>query len=284
MEGLRPAETEVGLVPAAASGDVAFAAGLAALVNEVYAVAEEGLWLDGVARTTSAELAGLMRVSELAVARRAGAIVGCVRIQRLDDYRGQLGMLVADPSQRGTGIGRALIHFAEELSVARGLRMMQLELLVPRDWTHPIKMFLEGWYTRSGYRLVRTERPEEAYPHLAPFLATACDLRIYHKVCGRAGESGVPAGADQACFVGDHYELRAVPGAELDHRSADVGLGSDRRSPTAQWGESCRHGGAVRAARGGHLAVGVQTRRSGTALIPCCRRPAESPAHCAQHR
>jgi ribosomal protein S18 acetylase RimI-like enzyme len=181
VEGVRPVEAEVGLVPAVASGDVTLVDGLAALVNEVYAVAEEGLWLDGVARTTSAELAGLMRASELAVARRAGAIVGCVRVQRLDDYCGEFGMLAAHPAQRGSGVGRALLRFAEELSAARGLRVMQLELLVPRDWTHPSKTFLAGWYTRSGYRLVRTDRPEEACPHLAPLLATACNYRIYHK-------------------------------------------------------------------------------------------------------
>ncbi len=112
MEGLPPTEAEVGLVPASASGDATLVDGLTALVNEVYAVAEEGLWLDGVARTTSAELAGLIRASELAVARRAGAIVGCVRIQRLDDYRGQFGMLAANLTQRGTGIGRALLRRA----------------------------------------------------------------------------------------------------------------------------------------------------------------------------
>jgi GNAT superfamily N-acetyltransferase len=123
-----------------------------------------GLWLDGTARTTSAELAGLIRAGELAVARREGAVVGCVRVQRLDDYCGEFGMLAANPTQRGTGVGRALLRFAEELSAARGLRRIQLELLVPRDWTHPSKAFLEGWYTRSGYRLVRTDRLKDAYP------------------------------------------------------------------------------------------------------------------------
>ncbi|MGH3922056.1 MAG: GNAT family N-acetyltransferase [Pseudonocardiaceae bacterium] len=201
MEGLRPSEAEVGLVPASASSDVTLVDGLTALVNEVYAVAEEGLWLDGVARTTSTELAGLIRASELAVARREGAIVGCVRVQRLDGDRGEFGMLAAKPAQRGTGVGRALLRFAEELSAARGLRMMQLELLVPRDWTHPSKTFLEGWYTRSGYRLIRTDRPEDAFPHLAPHLATACDYRIYHKALPprpcptrQAGKSHFPGG------------------------------------------------------------------------------------------
>ncbi len=189
MDDLRSTEAEVGIVRAAASGGVTLAAGLAALVNEVYAVAEEGLWVDGAARTTSAEITGLVRAGELAVARREGVIVGCVRVRRLDDDRGESGMLAASPAQRGTGVGPAPLRFAEELSAAKGLRVMQLELLVPRDWAHPSKTFLEGWYTRSGYRLVRTDRPEEAIPHLAKLLATACDFRIYHKALPATGVS-----------------------------------------------------------------------------------------------
>ena len=40
-------------------------------------------------------------------------------------------MLVAAPDQRGTGVGRALIDFAEQHSRERGRRAMQLELLAP---------------------------------------------------------------------------------------------------------------------------------------------------------
>ena len=65
-------------------------------------------------------------------------------------------MLVAAPEQRGTGVGRALVDFAERHSRERGLRAIQLELLVPRAWRHPSKEFLKAWYGRSGYRLIRT--------------------------------------------------------------------------------------------------------------------------------
>jgi GNAT superfamily N-acetyltransferase len=90
-------------------------------------------------------------------------------------------MLVADPEQRGTGIGRALLTFAEDLGRARGRRAMRLELLVPRTWRHPSKEFLTAWYGRCGYRLVRTTTLEESYAHLAPLLATPCDLQIHEK-------------------------------------------------------------------------------------------------------
>ena len=58
---------------------------------------------------------------------------------------------------------------------------MQLELLVPRGWSHPSKVFLDQWYTRMGYRVTRTGAIEEAYPELAPLLATPCDFLIYRK-------------------------------------------------------------------------------------------------------
>ena len=58
---------------------------------------------------------------------------------------------------------------------------MQLELLVPRDWRHPSKEFLKAWYGRRGYRLSRSGRLGDAYPHLAPLLATPCDLTVYEK-------------------------------------------------------------------------------------------------------
>jgi GNAT superfamily N-acetyltransferase len=90
-------------------------------------------------------------------------------------------MLVAAPEHRGTGIGRTLVAFAEQLNRERGRRAMQLELLLPREWQHPSKEFLKAWYGRIGYRLIRTTTIDDAHPHLAPLLATPCDFAIYEK-------------------------------------------------------------------------------------------------------
>ena len=60
-------------------------------------------------------------------------------------------------------------------------RAMQLELLVPREWSHPNKEFLAGWYGRRGYELIARRAMDEAYPHLAPLLATPCDLQVREK-------------------------------------------------------------------------------------------------------
>jgi GNAT superfamily N-acetyltransferase len=151
------------------------------LVNRVYAVAEEGLWVQGATRTTISEMTQLIAAGQIAVARLDGQVVGAVRVQQLDARTSEFGMLVADPAHRGEGIGRQLVAFAEETSRQRGLAVMQLELLEPRGWTHPTKAFLHAWYTRIGYRPAQSGTIDKSYPQLAPLLATPCDLVVYHK-------------------------------------------------------------------------------------------------------
>jgi GNAT superfamily N-acetyltransferase len=167
-------DAELRLLPPQAAGDGAAVAALTRLVNDAYALGEVGLWLDGAARVVSEEMAGLIRDGEVAVATAGGRLAGCVRVQQLDERTGELGMLAATSDHRGTGIGRRLVAYAEELSAGRGLDTMQLELLVPT-----------GWHTRLGYRVVRRGSLGDDYPHLVPLLATPCDLRIYHRPLGR---------------------------------------------------------------------------------------------------
>jgi GNAT superfamily N-acetyltransferase len=177
----QPAAVAVRLLRAADSRDARLVDHVTSLVNDVYASAESGLWRDGAPRTAAAELAELIRAEQIAVATRHGQIAGSVRLHDVADDLSEFGMLVAAPDQRGTGVGRALVAFAEEHSRERGLRAIQLELLVPRAWRHPSKEFLKAWYGRLGYRPVRTGSIEDNYPHLAPLLATPCDLDIYEK-------------------------------------------------------------------------------------------------------
>ena len=172
---------DIGLLEPGAAQDAGLVQRLTDLVNEVYDVAEDGLWQPGATRTTPSELAGLISDGQIAIATRDGAPTGMIRLRETSADTAEFGMLVADPAARNTGIGRALLDFAEDRSRERGLRTMQLELLVPRTFTHPSKAFLKDWYGRRGYRLVRTGRLDEDYPHLAPLLATPCDYLIWHK-------------------------------------------------------------------------------------------------------
>jgi len=58
---------------------------------------------------------------------------------------------------------------------------MQLELLVPRRFRHPSKVFLDDWYRRIGYRVIRTTGVSEVQAGLPALLATQCDFVIYEK-------------------------------------------------------------------------------------------------------
>jgi GNAT superfamily N-acetyltransferase len=176
-----PMPFTIEVVPVASVGDAALVGRIAGLVNTVYEASEAGLWVDGARRTTERELADLIRRGRIAAATSDGVIVGAVHVQQHDAATGLFGMLVADPERRGEGIGRELVAFAERWAQDRGLTSMQLELLVPRTWSHPSKEFLREWYERAGYRVVRTGRLDDDYPELAPQLATPCDLLIYRK-------------------------------------------------------------------------------------------------------
>ena len=171
----------VRVLEAADSRDARLVDYLTRLINDVYEVAESGLWRDGATRTTASELAELIHAEQIAVATLDGQIVGSVRIQDIAQDTSEFGMLVAASDQRGTGVGRTLVAFAEQHNRERGRRAMQLELLLPREWQHPTKEFLKAWYGRIGYRLIRTTTIDDAYPQLAPLLATPCDFAIYEK-------------------------------------------------------------------------------------------------------
>ena len=167
--------------------NVGLVADLADLINSVYQRAENGLWREGTTRTTIAELARFIAAGDIVVARQHGQLAGSVRVHDVAPGVTEFGMLVAAPEYRGAGVGRALVEFAEQRALERDMRAMQLELLVPRTWRHPSKEFLSAWYGRRGYRVIRTRNVDDAYPHLAPLLATSCDLLVYEKPLRAAG-------------------------------------------------------------------------------------------------
>jgi GNAT superfamily N-acetyltransferase len=173
---------EVGIVPGRDGDDGPLVAEIVSLVNRVYAEAEKGLWRDGTERTNAGEVATAIRAGELVLARLDDRPVGAVRIRQLDRGVREFGMLVASPEHLGAGIGSALVGFAEDWARHEGVSEMQLELLVPRLWIHPGKEFVRGWYTRIGYRQVRTAPLADAHPALESQLATPCDVVIYRKI------------------------------------------------------------------------------------------------------
>jgi GNAT superfamily N-acetyltransferase len=176
------ADVTVDWLDEAAGRDGALVDELTAMINRVYATAESGLWREGATRTTTAEIAELVAARQIAVATIPdGHIVGSVHVHRVSDDASEFGMLAVEPDHRGLGVGGALIDFAERNSRQCRLGAIRLELLVPRTWRHPNKVFLKSWYGRRGYNHIATRSVDNAYPLLAPRLATWCDLEVHEK-------------------------------------------------------------------------------------------------------
>jgi GNAT superfamily N-acetyltransferase len=165
---------KIELLPPEAA-DTAVVAELRDLVNRVYEVAEEGMWPAGKARIDSEEMRVAVRGGQIAVATVDGRVVGSVRVRQLDSETGEFGLLVAAPEHRGIGVGRELVRFAESLMRSRGMTTMQLRVLAPLGWAHPVKKFLHEWYSRMGYAVVG-RRP---FDHAV--LLTPCEFAIYEK-------------------------------------------------------------------------------------------------------
>jgi GNAT superfamily N-acetyltransferase len=146
---------------------------LAEIINAAYDAGEGGIWEPGWQRVSVEGVKRLVANGEIAVAWLHGEPVGCVRIQRLPDGAGMFGMLSVDPAAHGTGLGKALIAFAE--ATYPDADEMELELLIPRGAPHPQKVRLHEWYSRLGY--VRVGRRDFAEPGL---LGPA-DLWVYRK-------------------------------------------------------------------------------------------------------
>ena len=158
---------------------------LSDLINAVYAVAEEGMWkdVDGrpAARTSPQEVQALLDADRLLLAKREGEIIGSVCVQLLSPTVAEFGMLVGHPDCRGLGLGKALVQAAEDYGRFHNATTMQLELLTPKTWNHPVKEFLHAWYRRIGYQVIQEEPFEERFATLASLLSTDCTFTVYHK-------------------------------------------------------------------------------------------------------
>ena len=175
------AELAVSIVPGNRSTDSELVGRITALLNQVYAVAENGMWSHEAVRTSEHEIASLVTAEELVVAESAAELLGCVRLHAIDEVVWEFGMLASRADHRNLGVGRALVDFAETRARALGAEKMQLQLLVPKSWQHPSKEFLKTWYTRRGYRLTGNGSFEVASPAQARMLATSCDFLTYRK-------------------------------------------------------------------------------------------------------
>jgi N-acetylglutamate synthase-like GNAT family acetyltransferase len=163
------------------TSDTALAAELCGIVNRAYEVGEHGLWLGGVERMRTDEVADAIRRGEALVASDDGEIVGYARLRRLDERLADLGPIAIDPDRWGSGAGGALVRFAEARAREAGVAAMQLDVLMPKAGAHEHKEALRAWYERLGYALVEHVPFERIASHGAEDLAVPCQFAIFRK-------------------------------------------------------------------------------------------------------
>ena len=90
--------------------------------------------------------------------------MGSVRIHDVAADTGEFAMLTADAGAARHWRRPCARRLRRGARPHAGLHAMQLELLLPREVRHPGKEFLEAWYSRIGYRRIRTGSVEESHP------------------------------------------------------------------------------------------------------------------------
>ncbi|KAG5978510.1 hypothetical protein E4U55_006140 [Claviceps digitariae] len=186
---------------ASVANDAQSVASLARIVNDAYDEVEADIFLAGYRRTDEAEIVKLIHQGCLAIAYLPADVnptshaanstspprtpcdvpIGCVLVKQLSAQLGNFGMLALDFQYRGRGLGRAMIDFAENHCREKGCTVMQMELLVPTSFAHAVKLRMQDWYQRLGYRIIKLGSFDQDYPSLATRLATPVDYKVFEK-------------------------------------------------------------------------------------------------------
>lgn len=153
---------------------------LTALVNRAYALAERGLWLDGVARTNADEMSQWAVGGEMVAALNGSDLVGAVRSNHRGDGESWFGALAVIPTAAGQGLGRALVEYVERDAAQFGSHTMELEVLTSPN-SHPHLERLRAWYERLGYTETSRRGLLEVSPEEAPFMAVPIEAVVMCK-------------------------------------------------------------------------------------------------------
>ncbi len=90
----------------------------------------------------------------LLLAAAEGRVVGCVCLERAgSSSEVYLGMLTIDPQQQGSGLGRALLAYAERYAIERW-RATSIKMTVIA-----LREELIAWYGRRGYERTSEREP-----------------------------------------------------------------------------------------------------------------------------
>jgi GNAT superfamily N-acetyltransferase len=121
------------------------------LMVYAYEITEREIWGKDYTRMFFDEFVDVVKSGAVILARLDNEIVGSITTNKLDEESYGFGLLNADFSKKGLGIGRKLIAASEAFAKQQGARYMKIEILRPSNIEVPQKKMLADWYTSLGY-------------------------------------------------------------------------------------------------------------------------------------
>ena len=154
------------------------------LVNGVYDVCEQHLWLENHKRLTEEMFEFYHSNQELLVAERCDIIVGCVVMSSVDDGAKDMSMLVIRPEFQRLGIGNLLGSYVIDSALKDKCRCVRVESLYPSHQPDPWKQTLIKWYKSLGFQFVKNVDIAEQFPDFVNHLAVEATFSIFEKSIG----------------------------------------------------------------------------------------------------
>jgi GNAT superfamily N-acetyltransferase len=133
-----------------------------------YAETEKEVWGENYVRILKDEFIELINRGEIFYATIDKKPVGSIYVYQKEKETYSFGLLSADFSLKGNGIGLSLVKYAEQYALKAGAKYMDLEILRPLAEEVPFKIVLKNWYTKLGYHYMMSGtfaelKPDKAY-------------------------------------------------------------------------------------------------------------------------
>jgi len=126
------------------------------LMIVAYGLTEVEIWGADYLRMSKEQFIEVIKSRGIIIAFLDDQLVGSISVYPLPNNKYGFGLLNADFSQSGKGIGASLVKAAERFAHENGAHSMVIEILRPKAFSIPVKEKLKSWYTTIGYGFIET--------------------------------------------------------------------------------------------------------------------------------
>ena len=146
-----------------------------------YRETEKEMWGENYVRISGNEYRELFDQNRILIALIGDEVVGGVFHKMIAANTYSFGLLAADFSRSGQGIGRALVERVEEEALRNGCEQIRIEILRPKGMDVPSKTIIAEWYERMGYKYTHSEDFAVVQPEKGKRLLVPSDFDYYVK-------------------------------------------------------------------------------------------------------